>query len=108
MLSILFDPQGLVCSRGERHGHQQASGHTTAGYPGQPVRFAHRQGRLQNQRDQRGECLYNRLFISLSFPLPPQTTSMLGLPAPLHISLLGMPVKAHLFYIYGLWAVRMV
>lgn len=42
----------------------------------------------------------------LSFLCP--RTSMLGLLALLHISWVWMPVKAHLFYIYGLWAVRMV
>lgn len=39
----------------QQHGHLQASGHAADRGAGQPVRLAHRQGRLQDQRDQGGE-----------------------------------------------------
>lgn len=39
----------------QQHGHLQAPGHAADRGAGQPVRLAHRQGRLQDQRDQGGE-----------------------------------------------------
>ncbi len=39
----------------QQHGHLQAPGHAADRGAGQPVRLAHRQGRLQDQGDQGGE-----------------------------------------------------
>lgn len=47
----------------QRHGDQQASGHLKVGDPGQPVWLSHRQGRLEDQGDQRGEkCIINPII----------------------------------------------
>lgn len=46
----------------QHHGHVQAPGHTAHRGARQPVWLPHRQGGLQDQRDQRGETFFQLMF----------------------------------------------
>lgn len=62
-------PSGSGGVGGQRHHQLQATGYPAAGYPCQPVRLSHREGRGKDKGDQRGERA-ERLTSTPSSPRP--------------------------------------